>query len=386
MKHFVAKIYIDNQLIESLGFKGKLFGINLFQDPWKCDMAVIDLWNSQKTFLDSNIIRERAILDIWLGIGGPLKYMGRYILQKPKFGFPEKNAPIIRLIGLDESSKLKEKGEKRNQFSNMLDSDIVTSIAAEYGLITDITPTLELRNQESQLNETDLELVARLAHRNGYLFYVEDGTLHFHPIRFENTNIALNYGNDEKNALFEFWPEKNLLRTASQFHSSFLDRDSGELVTNISKGTPDIIETQDKARYPDYKSLKELLIQRPTKYEQGIRNLFSFPSVDAFLKTREQDDSRFVVGWGKATGNPKITARKIITLKGLGHLSGYYYIESASHIYDDVRGYIVEFIGTKSRVGPLRAIPSSVTKGDQTTQINPGQEIQPEIINEVNYD
>lgn len=382
MFSFSPRIIIDGRDLDSIGLSNALVGFEVRQDEFKADMVIIDLWNEKLRFTDSNLFREKASIDIFLGTGKSGSYTGRFTLYKPKYIFPENEIPIIRLIAFGESIKLKENGEQRKSFFNATDSEIVSQIALSYGFIIDIETTNERRTQEAQLNETDLKFITRLALRNGFIFYVENNVLHFHQIRFEDSEIALTYGPDQGN-LMEFSPSKMLIDKAKIFISTFLDKDTKNILTNISLSIPDAIEKQDIAFTPNYRDVSSVLPFRQTEYIKE-KNGKDIPVNQQNIVNRLRQNSNYILaGWGKAHGNTKIRAKRIVNITGIKHLSGMYYLRSVIHKFDDTQGFVTMFFAAKTRFGLLRKLSSS-SGGEIKIRSNvPGQEVQPEVINEV---
>lgn len=382
MLAFSPRIIIDGRDLESIGLSDALVGFEVRQDEFKADMVIIDLWNEKLRFTDSNLFREKAAIDIFIGTGKAGAYSGRFTLYNPQYLFPEREIPIIRLIGFGESIKLKENGEQRTSFFNATDSEIVTQIASANGFITDIETTNERRVQETQLNETDLKFITRLAIRNGFIFYVENNILHFHQIRFEDSEIELTYGPDQGN-LMDFAPSKMLIDKAKIFVSTFLDKDTNNILTNTSLNVPDAVDKQDIAITPNYRNVTTVLPIRQTEFIKQ-KSGKDIPANQQNLVNRLQQNSNYILaGWGKAHGNTKIRARRVVNITGIRHLSGIYYLRSVIHRFDEEQGFITEFFGAKTRFGLLKKLSSS-SGGEIKIRTNvPGQEIQPEVISEV---
>jgi hypothetical protein len=381
MKSFNIKISLDGQDISNLGFGKSLVGFEFRQDEFKSDMIIIDLWNKMATKTDSNIIRERAVLEVWLGSGIRSLYLGKFIVEKPKYIFPNTELPIIRLIAFDESVKLRHDGEKRNNFFSMTDSQIVNQIAGENGLIPDIENTTEIREQETQLNETDLQFITRLAKRNGFIFYVEKGSLHFHQVRFIDSEVTLSYGGERSN-LLDFRPSKKLLDTVGIFVSTFMDKDLGTVIASTSTGLVDAVVRRDKGFNPTHRD-SNLSVIPPIKYIHDVNNN-DLPGDQLNLVNRmQQMDSYILAGWGKADGERRLRAKRVVEIQNIGHLSGFYYIRSTVHKWDEQEGYITKFFGARARYGLTRRIPESAGGPNVNIARTPGSEIQPEIIDEV---
>jgi len=382
LRTFQPKVYLDGQELEALGLKDHLFSVEIRQDDCMADMAIVELWNKGSAITDTDIFRERGNLDVWIGIGGTFEYMGRFIIQRPTYGFPERDAPTIRLIGFDESIKLKEKGERRRTFRNITDSEITTQIAAEYSLLSEVETTQERRSQVNQLDMSDLTFLAKLAKRNGYILYIEDKTLHFHQVKFDDTRLELNYGEGE-NELIDFWPTKTLLSTANTFITSILDKDLGTVLTARSIVVPDAFTQQETRSSPTYRAPSSVIIPSPTRYISPVDGATNVMTLQDLANRKAQKDLYVLSGWGKTNGNPKIKARRAVRISGIGHLSGYYYVKSVMHYRDDSEGYITRFFAVKTRMGLQKRLPPSIAGSQTPSNRNPGQSVQPDVIAEV---
>ncbi len=85
---------------------------------------------------------------------------------------------LLVVTGEDLSVKM-DLEEKNASFPNQSDSDIVEKILRSYGLRPDVTATNDAPPEEERVpmqQGTDYKLVNRLAHRHGFVFYVEPGT------------------------------------------------------------------------------------------------------------------------------------------------------------------------------------------------------------------
>jgi len=381
MDYFSIKILIDGQDIETTGLKEYLVSAEIHQEHSKCDMVIIGFWNEQLKFTDSNAFRERAEIDVFLGNGNTTNYIDRFILQKPEFRFSGTDIPVIRLIGFNESILLKDKGQKRRSFANMTDSEIAQQIATENALLTDLQTTSVRRTSETQLNETDLQVLSRLANRNGFVLYVEKKTLHFHPVRFDKSLTELEYGSGEK-TLRQFNVSKTLVDKGGTFTATFLDKLTGVMQTVLSADVPDAIKTQDLSLYPDYRDAQQIFTQRHKRYEVSLDPEDNIQSQQQAINRIQQGNQYLIGGWGVATLTPALKARQIISLKGIGHLTGNYYLKKVIHkIEKGTAGGITRFYGLKSRFGILRQTSVPGSQGSSVTN-NPAKDIQPNVIGE----
>src|SRR5205807_5672600 len=80
--------------------------------------------------------------------------------------------------GLDATHRL-AKGPKTRSFQNMTDADIVSQIARDYGLDTDIDATPEVNEYLLESSKSDYAFLKDRAERIGFDLWVADGKLFF---------------------------------------------------------------------------------------------------------------------------------------------------------------------------------------------------------------
>jgi phage protein D len=104
-------------------------------------------------------------------------------------------------------------GKVSKSWSQASDSDIVSELASGNNLDTDIDPTPERREQIEQNQESDYDLLKKLAERNHYEFYVDvTRTLRFGKPRDKDDGVVtLKWGE----SLLSFKPEANLASQVS---------------------------------------------------------------------------------------------------------------------------------------------------------------------------
>jgi hypothetical protein len=379
MRYFTSQILIDGQSFETLGLDDKLISFEFRQDNDKLDLLIIDFWNEGFNLTDSNIFRERALISASIGDGGAIAFLDSFILQLPKYKFSEKSVPIIRLIAFNNGITLKEKGEKRKSYINMTDSEIVQQLTTESGLLSDITTTQLRRTQENQLNETDLAFIARLAKRNAFLFYIENKTVNFHSVRYSKSIEDIEYRQDARNELIEFYPKKILIDKGANYIATFFDKLNGIQGTSISANIPDVITTQDIPLYPAYKDILQIIGIRPTKYIEPLELEANNLAFQNLVNISQQKDNYLISAFGKTTLFPALRVRQTVTISNIGHLSGNYYIKSLIHKYTTKQGAYTYFEAIKNRIGNLKPVPNMGNQSSNSIS-NPEIEIQPDII------
>ena len=118
-------------------------------------------------------------VEIKMGYLDKLKTLLVGLITNVKADFPSGGLPQITVSGYDLSYKMM-KNRRSRQDDDSKDSDIVRQIAKDYGLkVTGVEGTeLELPRVE-QNQETDFQLLKRLAEDNGFEFFVFQDSLYF---------------------------------------------------------------------------------------------------------------------------------------------------------------------------------------------------------------
>lgn len=105
----------------------------------------------------------------------------------------------VSVSSRDKSAALTET-KRSKKYINQKSSDIVSDIASDAGLQTEIQATSDLSGQKWDQDVTDLildrsdyEVLNDLAEREGYRWYVDGNTLYFEPDSQSNGSFSINY-------------------------------------------------------------------------------------------------------------------------------------------------------------------------------------------------
>lgn len=124
--------------------------------------------------------RKGVELEVSLGKNNKLTSVGKFIVDETNpSGFPE--ILTIKAHAADMQAGLKEK--KSRGFDNITVTDLMTTIAAEQGLVAKVASSLanEVITRIDQADESDLHLLNRLARERGAVAKVAYGYLLFVP-------------------------------------------------------------------------------------------------------------------------------------------------------------------------------------------------------------
>lgn len=141
------------------------------------------------------------------------------VIKEIDYDFPESGEPTIHLKAYDKGHQLTGRQIQRvwqKPAPGILYSEIAEMIAAEHGLVPVVTKTVGRYLRVVQGNVSDARFLKDLAARardrdgkgvSGYVFYVQDNELHFHPRKLEHRpNLVLEYFIDQQGMLRSFKP------------------------------------------------------------------------------------------------------------------------------------------------------------------------------------
>lgn len=254
--------------------------------------------------------------------------------------------------GLTTLMDLKEKNRK---FDNQPDWLIATRLIAEYaqyGLIPMVLPSLDIPLSLERIprqQETDLQLLQRMAQRNGYVFYIEPVTIGINraywgpQIRAGRIQPALT----------------GSMGSASNVNSLSFTRDS--LAPQASEGTFTIpmlrtaipIPALPSLRLPPLALMPDLPYRTTLQRETNNRNPLS-AAVTMLAAMTSSPDS--LSGSGSVDGltyGSVLRSRSLVGVRGVGfNYDGLYYIERVSHTLEPGK-YEQSFTIRREGVGSL---------------------------------
>lgn len=312
-------------------------------------------------------------LDILMGYGTELEYIGRILTRRIRYHFPAAEFPTFVVSGYTADAKMMDNSPpegKERVFADTKYSDIVERVARRYGFTPDVDPTPDLPPEDAtgkyqKAGVSDYQVVSACANITGFFFWVDYDldtawTLHFKdPANVLNAvvqpelHFRYNYG--DLTTLFEFHPELLIQGAQTKIRVSFKDPKSGKRVLEEieeSESSPDLsfagneLETADDevaAASTVKVFLQDFSFDLPAK---------RFKTADETLRWVQQWYRRskegFITGNGLVVGVETLRSRQIHTLSGLtAQLDGRYYFSKVRHVMNTTEGYSCTFHARK---------------------------------------
>ena len=283
--------------------------------------------------------REFEYLQTTFGFGKPVEiYMGyvgnvapklmlRGMITSVQTSFPSAGLPQINISGYDLSYPM-TKGKRSDNWTDQTDAEVVKLIASRYGLDskTDDTKIKQPKTEQSQ--ESDFQLLEKLAERNGFEMYVYDKTLYFQaPKNNVPAAVTLEWGK----GLVSFAPEINISEQITRVEVRGWDvQKKAEIVGVARSGDEPGREVGRRSGAEHVKAVVNdddagsLKIRMPVFSKQEAER-----RAKAILKKRAE---MLVQGSGESIGLPEIVADTNVELMGLGKMfSKTYYVDQSTH-------------------------------------------------------
>jgi phage protein D len=302
------------------------------------DMFVIHLNDPGLSWIDSSVLAIGKSVELSIQATSETSAVtlmkGEIVAIEPELA--EGIGVSISVRGYDKSHRL-HRGRKSRVFQQSTDSDIVTKVAQENGLDTDIASTTAVYDHVFQDDQTDMEFIHERAHRVGYISYVENGKLYFSNTSASSASATLEWSRN----LISFQARFTSAGQPAESEVRGWDIKQKQVISSAATsptGTPTVAGVShggDMAKSVFSITAKEIVNNRPV----GTQS-----EADLLAKSVLNDNCHnFFQAEGTCHGNPAVRAGKMVEVKGIGQrFSGNYLVTRAIHRYD-ASGYITQF-------------------------------------------
>ncbi len=362
------------------------------------EMDVMDVTITDRNLqlVDDPLFQEGNEIVARFGYTGDLSVRKAAVIKEIDYDFPDSGEPTMQIKAYDKGHRLAGRQIQRvwqKSAPGILYSEIAEKIAAEHGLTPVVTKTVGRHLRVAQGNASDAQFLKGLAGKSrdndgkgvsGYVFYVQDDELHFHPRKLDaRPALILEYFTDREGVLRSFKPS-----TQSQAVKGAGTETKAVGVDPRKK--KHIEHKANNATTPERSSLgkKTYLVDGNTgegklrKQESG-KVVASFERSEGFHEQPRQEpaqdkaeshfknaEMRQVEATATTIGIPTLVAKQNIEIRGVGKkFSGTYYCTSVRHIFGD--GYSCELKLKRNALGKGAGSKSSEVKGKRNEQEAP---------------
>lgn len=356
-----------------------VLGVEYEDNDELADLIQVTIDNSLLTLTDSKVFAEGNYLDLWMGYGNDLEYMGRGIIHRWMPVFPENDKPsfTVKAYGIESlfNIEIPEEKSQLRIFLNQRHSQIIEKLCqclftdenvkkvfpmASFSVKFDIEDTGAPVDDAIIQGETVWQYILKTARLIGYAFYIEYSIeddafiVHFHKTKAKQKEVfTFEYFNGDDSTLLSFEPEFSTQDIATTVEVVSWDRrENRPIITTMKKTEKGVDVRIDRAG-------KNTTIEKAITSGSKVR-------VTAFGTSRLIDpktafdnefhvrkyaeklfreiEENFITGKGKTVGVETLRAKQVHILKGIGErLSGKYYFNSVRHIMKPDNIYYCEF-------------------------------------------
>lgn len=335
MKHDNLRIEIDGAEVPELYDDLLCLEVELDDEltgMFRLTIALLLRADGSWTYLDDDrfTLWRRVVITAGLEDDRPRLLSGYITHLRPDIGLGIEQC-VLEIWGMD-TGVLLDRADQLRAWPNKRDSDIATEIFQAYGLTPQVTDTDVIHDEELSTiiqRETDLQMLKRLALRNGFECYVDGDAGYFGPPRLADAAqpvLAVQFGDDTTVSRFRL--EVNAL-TPANVAMYQIDRISGDLLqARVDAATNPVLGATGPAALlgPGMSTAQMVVAQTVAT---GV------PEMTALCQGLYDRGEWFATGTGEVMANlygTVLKPRATVTVKGVGETySGVYYVTHVTH-------------------------------------------------------
>lgn len=346
MEHEQFTIEIDGEEIEDL--YACLTGIEVELDDELAAMTRITMPIEQApdgawSLLDDERLAVWQPLTVSAGFEGNIEGLfSGYITQVHSTFEADPSQCMLEIWAIDASIVM-DREEKLKTWPSKKDSDIASELFRNYGFIPQVEDTGVIHDEEISTvvqRETDMQFLKRLALRNGFECFVEEGTGYFRPPALDappQPILAAHFGAETNLNKFAARVDALAPTNVSLFQFNRLAKEVLEATIDSSlqtalgqRGASDLV-TGDV---------------EPGQMVLGMSVTTGVPEMEALCRSIFNRAQWFVEAEGEINGaayGHVLKPRRTVTIKGVGEThSGVYYVNHVNHSFTS-SGYTQTF-------------------------------------------
>lgn len=347
---------------EPLQLDGRIIGFTYEDSEKQADQVSIQLDNYDLALFDRDELTGGATLEVSWGYPGDMAPPRRVVVKKLK-GFQ-----TLTIEG-QATSVLMNREAKTRSWTNKSRSDVAKEIAAEQGYqgdFVDVEDTSEVLDTISQTAETDARFLRRLAAREEFQYFVDDGGFHWRSRNQARapSHVLTWFSDPGRGDIISLNVESDLARRVGRVEVR--GRDPLAKSTIESSATSSTVE---RATLSDVLEVVDPVTGTSTLQQRNATTSVQPTSAPTTASAGRESSARFrraeretVKLSMQVVGDPTLRAKEVVEVRGISALlSGKYYVTEAKHVVSS-SGYVVELKLTRDGTG-ARAQGGAATQG-----------------------
>jgi len=352
---------------EPLELGSRIIGFTFDDAESKADKLSLQLDNQDLSLFDREDLMGGATLEVSWGYAGNMAVPRRVVVKKLK-GFT-----TLEVEG-QALSTLMNREAKTRSWENVTRSSVVRQIAEEHGYegqFIDVEDTGEVLDVVNQTAETDARFLRRLASREEFEFYVDDGGFHFHERRQEAapTHVFTWYSDSGRGDILSINVESDLIKRAGSV--TVRGRDPMSRSTIESSSSNDSTNRATLAEVVEVVDPESGSTSLETRNATASVHPTSAPTAgraarESAARFRRAERSTVKLSM-QVVGDPTLHAKSIVEVRGVsGLLSGKYYVTEVKHVVSS-SGYTCELKLTRDGQGRRARQVAREQRGERNT-------------------
>jgi len=285
---------------------------------------------------DDGALREGVTVELSLGYVGNVTKMISGVVTSLTASFPSSGPATLEISGFDALHQATTGTAARDWPKTMLDSEIVSEIASkDLKLSSSVTPTKPRTAARVQYHISNIRFLETLAQDNNYFLWVDDSTLHFHPLR-PGKPALLEWGK----SLISFSSRLSTVGHVNAIKVPSYDNAQKQPISGRA-------ERSALGQDPVSSTGKQRISQGAAGRSERVMICQAALSSAQEAQTRAEaamanQDRALVTGNGSCIGDPHLRVGTELELKGIGRFADTYVIEEITHSVGD-SGYQTSF-------------------------------------------
>ena len=343
---------------EPLNLDGRIVSFTFEDAEKQTDQVSLVLDNFDLALFDREELVGGATLEVSWGYPGNMAPPRRVVVKKLK-GFQ-----TLTVEG-QATSVLMNREAKTRAWTNKSRSEVVKEIAAEHGYegdFVDVEDTVEVLDCVNQSAETDARFLRRLAAREEFEFFVDDGGLHWRSRDQSRppSHVLTWYSDPGRGDVLSVSVESDLARRVGRVEVRGRDPlAKATIEAPASSGTVERATLGETIEVVDPQTGSSSLQQRNATASVHPTSAATPAAAQresaARFRRAERETVKLTL---QVVGDPTLRAKDVVEVRGISTLlSGKYYVTSAKHSLSS-SGYTVELKltrdggGRRSGAGP----------------------------------
>ena len=336
---------------DPLDLDGRIISFSFEDSEKKTDQASLVLDNFDLALFERDELVGGAALEVSWGYPGNMAPPRRVVVKKLK-GFQQ-----LTIEG-QATSVLMNREAKTRAWSSKTRSEVVKEIAAERGYegdFVDVEDTEEVLDSINQTAETDARFLRRLAAREEFEFFVDDGGLHWRSRDQSRppSHVLTWFSDPGRGDILSVNVESDLARRVGKVEVRGRDP-----VTKATIEAPASSETVERATLGETVEVVDPETGTSSLQQRNATASVHPTSAPTPAAAQRESAARFrraeretVKLTLQVVGDPTLRAKEVIEVRGISSLlSGKYYVTSAKHSISS-SGYTVELKLTRDGGG-----------------------------------